>query len=469
VRNFRWTCSFLVGLGCLIVSRAHAAPKPHGLFHDNMVLQQGMKVPVWGTADPGEKISVTFQGQESSATADQDGKWQIILNDLKAGGPFELGIAGNYTITIKNVLVGEVWTCTGQSNMEWPMTASRNPKKDIAASANPMIRLFRVPKTPNAKPQTDFGRDKDTSTGKWQVCGPDTVARFSAVGYFFGRDLHKARNVPIGLIQCAWGGTAAERWTRKETYDLYPELKGSGGSDLYNGMLAPLIPFALKGSIWYQGESNAGQAYKYRTLFPAMIKNWRDDWKQDFTFLFVQLAPWDVPKEATWPELREAQLMTAQKVPNTAMAVITDFGDPKDIHPKDKDPVGARLALCARAIAYGEKVPYSGPEYSSMKVEGPKVVLSFKHVEGGLVAKGGDLKGFTVAGQDERFVPAEASIEGDTVVVQSKDVVEPVAVRYGWANYPMVNLYNKAGLPASPFRTDDFRMITRPKTSAGTR
>ncbi len=211
------------------------------------------------------------------------------------------------------------------------------------------------PKTPNKSRQVDFGKDKDAATGKWQECNPETVARFSAVGYFFGRDLQKALNVPVGLIQCAWGGTAAERWTRKETYDRYPELKGSGGSDLYNGMLAPLMPFAIKGAIWYQGESNASQAYKYRTLFPAMIKNWREDWKQDFTFLFVQLAPWDVPKEASWPELREAQLLTAQTVPNTAMAVITDYGDRKDIHPKDKDPVGARLALCAGLLLMAKK------------------------------------------------------------------------------------------------------------------
>lgn len=447
-------------------ARAEAAVKPHGLFQDNMVLQQGMKAPVWGMADPGEKVVVKMQGQEVAAVAGKDGKWQVALANLKAGGPFELTIGG---MKLKNVMVGEVWICTGQSNMEWNMMQARNPKKDIAEATNPMIRLFRTPKVQQVKtPQTEFGKDwkDDKTAGNWDVCSPETVAKFSAVGYFFGRDLQKARNVPIGLIQCAWGGTAAERWTQAEIFEQYPELKGGKGSDLYNGMLAPLMPFAIKGSIWYQGESNAGQAYKYRTLFPAMIKNWREDWKQDISFLFVQLAPYDKVKGPTWPELREAQLLTAQKVPNTAMVVITDYGDANDIHPKDKDPVGARLALAARAITYGEKIPYSGPEYTRMKREGDKIVLNFKHVEGGLVAKGGDLKGFTIAGKDEKFVPAEAKIVGDTVVVSSKDVTEPVAVRFGWANNPSVNLFNQAGLPATPFRTDDFQMVTRPTTKA---
>ncbi len=444
--------------------RAEAAVKPHGLFLDNMVLQQGMKVPVWGTADPDEKITVKLQGQEVAVAAGKDGKWLAPLNSLKPGGPFELTIAGSNTVTLKNVLVGEVWVCSGQSNMEWPMIASRNPMKDIAESKNPNIRLLRVPKVPTGKPVSDFGKDKDETTGQWQECGPDTVGRFSAVGYFFGRDLQKTRNVPIGLIQNAWGGSAAERWTRAEIFDQYPELKGGKGSDLYNGMIAPLIPFAIKGAIWYQGESNAGQAYKYRTLFPAMVKNWRDDWKQgDFPFLFVQLAPFNGPKDQTWPELREAQLLTAQRVPYTGQAVITDFGHPTDIHPKDKDPVGARLALCAQAIAYGEKVPYSGPEYTTMKVDGGKIMLNFKHLEGGLVAKGGDLKGFTIAGKDGKFVPAEAVNVGETIVVASKDVQQPAAVRFGWANHPVVNLFNRAGLPASPFRTDNFRLITQPK------
>lgn len=471
MRKFSWLVVCLAGIAA--GSRAEAAVKPHGLFTDNMVLQQGMKVNIWGTADPEEKVTVKFEGQEVSAAADKDGKWKVQLNPLKAGGPFELQIGG---ITLKNVLVGEVWVCSGQSNMEWPMTLSRNPKQDIAESKNPMIRLIRIPKAPSPTPRTDFGPDKDISTGRWTECGPDTVAGFSAVGYFFGRDLNKARKVPIGLIQSAWGGTAAERWTRTEIFDKYPELKGGKGSDLYNGMIAPLIPFAIKGAIWYQGESNAGQAWKYRTLHSAMIKNWRDDWKQgDFPFLFVQLAPFmkieTEPKESAWAELRDAQLYTAQTVPGTAMAVITDYGDPADIHPKDKDPVGARLALCAQALAYNEKIPYSGPEYTKQRVDGNKIVLQFKHLEGGLVAKenkgSSELTGFAICGKDQKWLNAEAKIVGDTVVVSSAQVPEPVAVRFGWANCPVVNLFNKAGLPASPFRTDNFPLTTQPRLKAG--
>jgi len=445
---------------------AAAAVKVHSLFTDNMVLQQGDKAPIWGTADPGEKIEVSLEGlnvaQGAGFSAGNDGKWLIHLRKLQAGGPFKLTVKGaTNTIEIKNVMVGEVWVCSGQSNMEWPMTASRNPYRDIPAAKHPNIRLLRVPKAPSQTPRTEFGPDKDEGTGHWVPCNPGDVGKFSAVAYFFGRDLHKARKVPIGLIQSAWGGTAAERWTRKEIFDEYPDLKGLKGSDLYNGMIAPLIPFAIKGVIWYQGESNADQAAKYRTLFPAMIKSWRDDWKQpDLPFLFVQLAPWDVPKRQTWPELREAQLLTAQKVPNTAMAVITDYGDRKDIHPKDKDPVGARLALCARAIAYKEKIVYSGPEYESMKADDKRITLSFKHVGGGLVAKNGALKGFTICGEDTNFVDAEAEIVGNLVVVHSDKVQRPVAVRFGWHNYPEGNLFNREGLPATPFRTDEFPLIT---------
>jgi sialate O-acetylesterase len=459
----------LLAAACCWHGQAVAAVKLHGLFTDNMVLQQGAKVPVWGTADANEKVTVSIHDQTVSVTAGKDGKWQLTLKKLKAGGPFDMTVAASNTIKLTNVLVGEVWVCSGQSNMEWPVTASRDPKNAIANSKNPLIRLFFTPKTPNkAAPQSELGTWKGPTT--WLECGPETVPGFSAVGYFFGRDLQRARNVPVGLIQSAWGGTAAERWTSKDVLESTAGLKGLKSSDLYNGMIAPLIPFAIKGAIWYQGESNASQAYQYRTLFPAMIKNWRDDWKQgNFPFLFVQLAPYDRVKGNTWPELREAQLITAQKVPNTAMVVITDLGDPKDIHPKDKDPVGARLALCAQAIAYHEKVTYSGPEYSRRKIDGNKVVLSFKHVGKGLVAKGGPLTGFTIAGADKEFVKAEAAIEEDKVVVSSPMVAAPVAVRYGWANYPVVNLYNRDGLPASPFRTDDFPLLTAPKTQTSRR
>ena len=315
-------------------------------------------------------------------------------------------------------------------------------------------------------------------TGSWHTlprsrlmeAGPSTIGDFSAVAYYFGRDLQKALDVPVGIIHTSWGGTASEEWTSMKVLNAHPEHKGQHPrqSKLYNGMIAPLIPYAIKGAIWYQGESNAGRAELYKTGFPLMIQNWRDDWKQgDFPFLFVQLAPYmKIEKEPTdpaWAHLREAQLQTTVRSKHTAMAVITDVGDEKDIHPKRKEPVGHRLALAAEALAYGKKIEYSGPVFDKLTVEGNKAVLTFTHLAGGLEAKDGPLTGFTIAGEDKVFHNAKAEIKGDTVVVFCKDVEKPVAVRFGWANYPVVNLWNKAGLPASPFRTDDFPMITKTK------
>ena len=488
---------------------AHAAVKPNGLIGDGMVLQQGIKAPVWGTADDGEEITVTFEDQKHTTTA-KDGKWSVDLDPLKAGGPHELTIAGKNTIHVKNVLVGEVWICSGQSNMEMPLVGTADAQKAIAASENPKIRLFVVP-------HTAAGTSQANVAGEWKECGPKTVGGFSAVAYYFGRDLNKALDVPVGLIETNWGGTVCEAWTSREALDAVPDLKyladksdkGIKGalddylkvldkyreqvakardegkeppappappalaknpnafpSSLYNGMIAPLIPYAIKGAIWYQGESNAGRAAEYRTLFPTMIKDWRERWHEgDFPFLFVQLAPWNAgnPEGLPWAELREAQLLTSQKVPNTAEAVITDVGDLQDIHPKQKEPVGARLALAAEALAYGKKVEYSGPVYEGLKVEGNKAILSFTHTGGGLVAKGGPLQGFTIAGDDHKFVKAEAEIRDDHIEVSSKEVGKPVAVRFGWANFPVVNLFNKDGLPATPFRTDDLPLVTGPK------
>jgi sialate O-acetylesterase len=513
----------VAGLLWLCVTPATAAVKPHALVSDGMVLQQGAAAPVWGTADEGEQITVTIQDRGFKTTA-KDGKWLVRLEDLKAGGPFEMTIQGKNKITVHNVLVGEVWIASGQSNMEWPLVASADAQKHIAASNNLNIHLFTVPHNAIGIAQQDV-------VGTWKECGPDTVPGFSAVAYFFARDLQKTLDVPVGVIHTSWGGTPAEAWTSRSALTAYPELKGyielqnkgiesyltqlgdhamalekyrgaiakakdlgtdlsapppppgppgTGNpgypSSLYNGMIAPLLPYAIKGAIWYQGESNAGKAWEYRTLFPAMIKNWRTEWKQgDFPFLFVQLAPFgakDKFGDVTWAELREAQLLTTQRVPSTAEAVITDVGEEKDIHPKQKEPVGARLALAAEALAYGKKFEYSGPVYDSMKVEGDKVVLSFKHTGGGLVAKGEPLAGFTIAGDDRKFVKADAVIRDDKVEVGSKEVSKPVAVRYGWSNFPVVNLFNKEGLPATPFRTDDFPAVTdpnAPKSAPGTK
>jgi sialate O-acetylesterase len=438
-----------------------------------MVLQQHTKCPIWGTAAPKEKITATLNtgtgGTGVGSSADENGNWRLILPTQGAGGPYSLTIKGEKdTITIKDVYVGEVWIASGQSNMEWSVNAGETPAEIKAHSKNPKLRLFTVKKTASDTPQTTVPVDE--YNGKWLECGPETVGKFSAVAYHFANNLQKALGVPVGIIHTSWGGTAAEEWTRMEALDAHPEHKGKHPrqSKLYNGMIAPLIPYAIKGAIWYQGESNAGRPELYRELMPLMIKNWRDDWKQgEFPFLFVQLAPWmkivKEPTDTDWAHLRDAQRHTSLHTPKTGMAVITDVGDEKDIHPKPKEPVGARLALAARAIAYGDKIEYSGPVYESMKIDGNKAILSFSHLGGGLEAKSGPLTGFTIAGEDKKFHEARAEIQADKIAVSCDAVDKPVAVRFGWANYPVVNLWNKAGLPASPFRTDDWARPTPAK------
>ena len=530
----------------LVLCQAHAVRadvKPNALISENMVLQRGGAVRVWGTADPGEKVTVTFREKEASTTADQGGRWLVRLDSGEAGGPFPMTIAGKNKLQFQNVLVGEVWVCSGQSNMEWLVGRSNQADKDSAqkAPANPRLRLFTVKKNAPATPVADV-------VGSWVEARPDTVKDFSAVGYFFGRDLQQALKVPVGLIHTSWGGTAAELWTSRPVLEKLPFEKGlfegyekrradykkqeenykaalakhkeavakakaegkqpppaprpvrapMAPACLYNGMITPLVNYTIKGAIWYQGESNAGAAYNYRFLLAAMIKNWREAWGLgDFPFLIVQLAPYGQidkePAESNWAVLRESQWMTAKQLPHVAQAVITDFGHESDIHPTPKQPVGERLALLARALTYGEKVVYSGPEYEGMKVDGNKVVLRFKHVDGGLEARlleatdprktpsgsvahawrvkadGGrdvPLQGFSVAGQDQKFVKAQARIEGDRVVVWSDAVPRPVAARYAWQNHPVGNLFNKAGLPATPFRTDDFPVATQPKEAS---
>lgn len=474
------------------------------LFSDNMVLQQGKPVPIWGWADDGEVVTVKFRGQKSTAVA-SNLKWEVRLRPLKGGGPDVLTVSTrSQTIQFTNVLVGEVWVCSGQSNMEWPLKASFEPDADIASATNSRIRLFVVPKNRTATPTVLIN-------SRWEELSPQTVQSFSAVGYYFGRALQRARNVPVGLIGTYWGGTPAESWMDRESLEINPRFRAEvldnyadslkrwraemdkferekaaaqqeerkfnrnppwqpwGGFELYNGMVAPLVPYAIKGAIWYQGESNAGRAEQYRTLFPDMIRCWRRNFQQaDLTFLCVQLAPWKAiktePAESDWAELREAQLLATKVLPKTGMAVITDVGDEQDIHPRKKEPVGARLALAARAIAYGERIVYAGPVYRSLNIAGDKAVLSFDHVGAGLEARGGELKGFAICGDDQKWVWAKAEIQKDnTVWVSSPNVAKPVAVRFGWADYPVVNLWNRDGLPATPFRTDDFPMVTAPK------
>ena len=453
----------LAASAAVVCVTASAAVKPHSLFSDAAVLQQGTKAPIWGTAADGEKVTVSFQGQMAATTA-KEGKWLVRLKPLKPGGPFTMTIAGSNKIELKSILVGEVWICSGQSNMAWQVSGTTDAEATIAASGDPQLRLFRVPPAFADTPQADV-------TGAWSEAGPNAVGGFSAVGYFFGRELREALNVPVGLINTSYGGTRIEAWTSVRVLDEKPGAAAKNQNQpgvLYNAMIAPLIPYSIRGAIWYQGESNAGQAYLYRTRLPSLIGNWREDWGQGvFPFLFVQLAPFSRnPEQAfdsAWAELREAQLLTSLRCPRTGMAVITDVGDCGDIHPKNKAPVGARLALAARAIAYGEQIAYQGPLCSSMMTKGGRAVLIFTNAGTGLKADGDVLKGFAVAGEDKKFYDAEATIRGDKVIVRSPQVPSPVAVRYAWCDCPTANLTDSNGLPASPFRTDDWPMVTAPR------
>lgn len=484
----------------------------HPLFTDHAVLQQGGRVPVWGRADDGEKVTVEFGGQKVSTIA-EGGRWQVSLKPLKATSEGRtLKVSGNNSVQISDVVVGEVWVCSGQSNMEWPMSASYQPEQDINASSSSSIRLFTVAKRKSPHPRTDLDHAKHA----WATASPDVVRSFSAVGYYFGRDLQPALGVPVGLIHTSWGGSPAEVWMSEDALkdnhvysrdivDAYgaqrrgyvngvanwekakkeAEAKGEKftqwrpwepwyPTELYNGMLRPLMPYAIAGAIWYQGESNAGRAWQYRDLFADMIRNWRKDWGQgDFPFLAVQLAPWDKgrkrdmaqitakPVQSDWAELREAQNHVAKVLPAVGVAVITDVGDKDDIHPNRKQPVGARLALLAQSIAYGKPVESSGPTYASTARSGSTLILNFNHAAGLKTADGGAPTGFAIAGEDKVWKWAQAEIRGGTVRVSSPDVPKPVAVRYGWDDYPVVNLVNSAGLPASPFRTDDWPATTR--------
>ena len=508
------SAAVVCGLVWIIVAAdARADVRLPALISDHMVLQQGMAVAIWGSADAGENITVKFRGQQVSAVAGADGRWRVFLEPMEAGGPFEMTVSGRNAITLKNVMVGEVWICSGQSNMEWPVSRAMNSEQEIAQAANPQVRFFTVKRAVSDRPLED-------ASGNWEPSSAESVKEFSAVGYFFGREIQRVLKAPVGLIDSSWGGTPAESWTSdpalradsfldpilwqwRRTLAEYPTAKqryerqlkeweeqsarakaegrpapqrpaapqGPGHSwtpsGLYNAMIAPLTPFPIRGAIWYQGESNARpyRAFEYRRLFQAMIEDWRRAWDQPFPFLFVQLANFmerkPEPEDSSWAELRESQAR-ALGLPNTAMAVAIDIGEAGDIHPKNKQEVGRRLSLAARAVAYGEELVHSGPLYEGMKLEGKQIRIRLRHTGRGLEARGGKLEGFAIAGKDRRFVWADARIEGNTVVVSSNQIIGPVAVRYAWADNPACNLYNKEGLPASPFRTDDW-----PETDTG--
>ncbi len=635
-------------LVCNFYSAYATVRLPH-IINNNMVLQRNVKIPIWGWANKGEKIKIAFAGKKYSTVGNENGKWLLYMDPMSEGGPYELSIVATNKIVLKNILIGEVWVCSGQSNMEWPVSSVNHAEEEIATANFPNIRLYSVPKKISALPK------EDTESGEWQICSPASIPGFSAVGYFFGRNLHLNLNVPIGLINSSWGGTILETWASMEAVSAIPDFQealsdlrkadlsamevnlekqmidwnkkiesndfgrtnkwedndlddtgwksmklpqtwetdglnmdgvvwfrkeitldsaevkggisinlgpiddsdqsycngkkigetenlyskkrvyradaevlktgrnviavrvidtGGGGGIwgdsadlnyvsvkgktslagswkyaigidpgpnpnsqvgpnayptlLFNGMIKPLIPYAIQGAIWYQGESNASRATQYQIIFPMLINDWRKQWENpDLSFLFVQLANYmpakSEPGNSEWAELRDAQLKTLS-VNKTGMAVIIDRGEASDIHPRNKQDVGYRLSLAARKVTYNQDLVYSGPSYESYSIDGNKIILKFRNIGSGLVAneKYGYLKGFSIAGEDKKFVWAKALIDGDKVIVWSDDVSNPLSVRYAWADNPDdANFYNKEGLPASPFRTDDWEGITK--------
>jgi sialate O-acetylesterase len=455
----------LLALAALLVAPLAAIDaaelKLAAVFSDHMVLQRDRPVPVWGWANAGEKVTVEFDGQTKSATVDSNGKWAVKLDPMQANAESRtLKVNG---AVISDVLVGDVWVCGGQSNMERqlgprpPQPLILNWEEEVAAANYPLIRHFGVAHKAAREPLQDV-------TGSWAVCSPQTVKDFTAVGYFFGRELAQELKIPIGLLHSSWGGTGLATWTSKDALGGLPEAQAeitaalaapAIGSKtpgiLYQSMIAPLIPFAIKGAIWFQGESGTGLAVPYDKLFQIMITDWRKRWGLgDFPFYFVQL-----PNGS--PATREAQARALQ-LPNTGMAITIDVGDPNDVHGPNKAPIGQRLARLALVNTYGRAGESSGPLFQSAGGEGGSIRIQFSHTGGGLVAKdGAPLRRFTIAGEDKAFVPAEAKMEGDTIVVNSPGVPKPVAVRYAWVGVPFDgNLFNGAGLPAAPFRTDDW-------------
>ena len=477
------------------------------LFRDGAVLQRGVPVPVWGTADAGEKITATFAGQQVSATTGTDGRWKVAFNPLIASSESrDLVVKGTNIITVRDVVVGEVWIASGQSNMEWPLAYATDSKAEIAAANFPLLRHFKVAKQASFIPL-------ETVDGAWAAATPANAGKFTAVGYFFGRSLHQKLNVPVGIINSSWGGTAVEPWISPEAYKASPELskgfvqqgkgpratpaekaayeashatwvkdrdaakaagqtfkteapkapRGTAGSRtlaaLNNGMIAPLVPYALRGAIWYQGESNAGHANLYATRFAALITGWRTQFGQgDFPFYWVQLPNLDVGNANqtnwSWAQMREAQTQTLS-LPNTGQAITIDVGEAKGLHPKNKKPVGERLALLALARTYAVKdVVDSGPVFASATREGRAYRIAFKPASSALKSAAAGLSGFEVAGADQVFHPAEARIDGATVIVTCSMIADPVAVRYSYRNAPIAGLFNSEGLPAAPFRTD---------------
>jgi sialate O-acetylesterase len=438
----------LVSLGALLVPSARANVKLPRVLGSHMVLQRDKPLPIWGQAEPGEEVKVKLGEESANTKADEKGKWKVTLPAMKADGKtHKLTVTGKNKIELNDILIGEVWVGSGQSNMEWQLSSSQGSKETIAAAKQPQIRLLQIPKVQVPKPASDV-------PAQWEVCTPNTVGRFSGVLYHFGLALQKELKVPVGLINSSWGGSPIEPWT----------VVGEQSGTMYNGMIAPLQPFPIRGVVWYQGETNAflKNGLKYRDKMEDLIMGWRGVWGQDMSFYFVQLAPYYPDKDkypaGELPALWEAQAASL-KIPGTGMVVTTDLVDNiKDIHPVNKKDVGNRLALWALAKDYGKKdLVFSGPLYKGMKIESTKIRLEFAHLGGGLKSRDGKpLREFQIAGADGKFVPAEAVIDGDAVVVSAKGVDSPTQVRFGWEANANPNLMNKEGLPASPFQTKDW-------------
>ena len=505
---------------------AHAELRLPAIVGDHMVLQRDQADPIWGWDNPGTNVTVEFAGQKKSAKAGADGKWTVQLDAMPANAkPQDMTITGSSARTLKDILVGEVWVCSGQSNMGFTVSSCWDADLEIASAKHPNLRLVSVPNVGTQEIQDDF-------KGQWERCTPENVGQFTAVGFFYGRLLHQILNVPVGLIDNAWGGSSAEAWVRRDvlendkrfttlmdqwknteaTYDFEKvqaahvkamdawkvkaaEAKKAGKpapaapraprnsltgqhrpGNLYAGCLHPIIGYGIRGAIWYQGESNSGRAYEYAYLFPLMIQHWRDEWKQgDFPFYWVQLADFQAevaePGDSTWAELRESQTKTMEKLKHTGQAVITDLGEANDIHPKNKRDVAERLARWALVKDYGMKIPYRSPEYKSVAIQGGKAVVTLDTFGDKLrTVDVNEVRGFAICGADKKWVWANAKIVGaDKVEVSSASVKEPVAVRYAWANNPVCNLFSVTGLPVTPFRTDDFPMTTKPVETASTK
>lgn len=521
----------LLGLVLGAATLAQADVKLPAIFSDHMVLQQKQTNRVWGWDAPGTVVKVEFSGQTVSGTADGEGKWSVKLDPVPANAkPQQLTVAGSSVRVIQDVLVGEVWLCSGQSNMGFTVNRAHDADLEMLTSKYPQIRLISVPQVGTQEIQDDF-------VGTWEACTPETVGNFSAVGFFYGRLLHEMLDVPVGLIDNAWGGSAAEAWVRRDvlekdkrfadlmakwkkteaefTPEAFAKLQAdhkaklaawvearkvklkagefvTGAAprapqnpmtgqhrpgNLYAGVLHPTIGYGIKGAIWYQGESNSGRAYEYAYLFPLMIQHWREEWKQgDFPFYWVQLADYKPempePGDSDWAELREAQTKTMSLMKNTGQAVITDLGEANDIHPLNKRDVAERLARWALVKDYGMKLPFRSPELKDAKFEGGKALLTIDHAPAGLRTVDVDeVRGFAICGEDKKWVWAKASIVGGSkhgtnqIEVSSPAVPKPTAVRYGWADNPVCNVYSfDGGLPLTPFRTDDFPMISKLNT-----